>query len=297
VPLRFVVAGRQTVCDNPAWVDTTIGGVTRTTRYTTSIGGDLSATVNDDASINLTVADPHGDAAATVTLRAAGAAATGIDAWSDFDEYGNPTTGGPADPLGYGWLGAKQRSTDTAGTGLTLMGSRLYNSATGRFTSLDPVLGGNENAYVYPADPIGSFDLDGNCGWCHRFFHVVDAVLSNPVVQAVTTVAARTTGWGCGVAVYGFAAYNSTRRFYTQGVSVATVVASGLDFAMARYLPRNYGRGISNSAVRRASMHYATRYDFAYASRLSWGLSSRALVRNTAYGAAGIFRTYWGHGW
>ncbi|MDM4764389.1 RHS repeat-associated core domain-containing protein [Galbitalea sp. SE-J8] len=42
------------------------------------------------------------------------------------------------------------------------MGARVYNPITGRFTSPDPVPGGNENAYNYPNDPIGDFDVDGN---------------------------------------------------------------------------------------------------------------------------------------
>jgi hypothetical protein len=41
------------------------------------------------------------------------------------------------------------------------MGVRLYNPATGLFTSVDPEEGGNANAYTYPADPINQFDLDG----------------------------------------------------------------------------------------------------------------------------------------
>ncbi|WP_111003373.1 RHS repeat-associated core domain-containing protein [Streptomyces sp. NTH33] len=40
--------------------------------------------------------------------------------------------------------------------GLTLMGSRLHNPATGRFPSPDPVQGGNVNPYAYPADPVNA---------------------------------------------------------------------------------------------------------------------------------------------
>jgi integrase len=41
------------------------------------------------------------------------------------------------------------------------MGARLYNPNTGRFMSRDPVEGGNDNTFTYPADPANSFDLDG----------------------------------------------------------------------------------------------------------------------------------------
>lgn len=49
--------------------------------------------------------------------------------------------------------------------GLTLMGARLYNPQTGRFLSVDPVLGGNSNAYTYPNDPVNMSDTTGMCGW------------------------------------------------------------------------------------------------------------------------------------
>ena len=64
-------------------------------------------------------------------------------------------------PVGYGWLGAKERATIDATAGLALMGVRLYNQATGNFTSTDPVPGGNSTAYNYPTDPINQSDLDG----------------------------------------------------------------------------------------------------------------------------------------
>ncbi|NEE52348.1 hypothetical protein G3M55_48100, partial [Streptomyces sp. SID8455] len=65
------------------------------------------------------------------------------------------------DPTRYGWLGGKQRSSETP-SGATLMGVRLYDPSIGRFLSADPIPNGSANAYEYcAADPTGCTDLTG----------------------------------------------------------------------------------------------------------------------------------------
>ncbi|KOX37910.1 hypothetical protein ADL06_02115 [Streptomyces sp. NRRL F-6491] len=44
------------------------------------------------------------------------------------------------------------------------MGVRLYNPASGRFLSVDPVYGRNANAYCY-GRPTNHYDLDGKWAW------------------------------------------------------------------------------------------------------------------------------------
>ena len=114
------------------------------------------------------LANPHGDVVTTVTVPDSGPAA-GIDSWHAYDEHGNTIIGTIGEPplkdttgIGYGWVGNEQRATQT--TGLLLMGARLYNPATGTFTSMDPVFGGNTTTYAYPQDPINAYDLDGQWG-------------------------------------------------------------------------------------------------------------------------------------
>ncbi|POG44936.1 hypothetical protein BV881_24160 [Streptomyces sp. ZL-24] len=118
-----------------------------------SASGDLAATTSKTGDTVLQLTTIHGDVALQLPLTG-GQAPVVLDS----DEYGNPRAGQEA--TRYNGLGAKQRSTETV-TGLTLMGVRLYNPVTGRFLSTDPVYGGGDNRYGYPADPINQYDLVG----------------------------------------------------------------------------------------------------------------------------------------
>ncbi|WP_404871021.1 DNRLRE domain-containing protein (plasmid) [Kitasatospora griseola] len=136
--------------DSPRWIGDNLAN---NTRNVTGISGDLAATTTNTGLITLQFANLHGDIALQLPLN--GSAPTVLD----FDEYGQPRAGQAA--ARYGWIGAKQRASDTPG-GFTLMGVRLYNPGTGRFLSVDPVYGGNANAYEYVhGDPLDKYDLDG----------------------------------------------------------------------------------------------------------------------------------------
>lgn len=143
--------------DSPRWIveDTATGALTRNVA---TASGSLTATTSKTGDRILQLANIHGDVALLLPLDG-GSAPLAVDS----DEYGNPRAG-QAD-LRYGWLGGKQRSSETL-SGLTLMGVRVYNPATGRFLSVDPIVDGGANLYGYPGDPISQYDLDGQKWKC-----------------------------------------------------------------------------------------------------------------------------------
>ncbi len=164
--------------DNPAWIKETDGQGSTVTRYVGSLGTAV-AEITDSSTVTLSLPNPHGDIVTEVEIP--GGPATGISGWADYDEYGNPSGSKDSAGPGYGWLGANERATDD--TGLILMGARLYNPASGSFTSVDPIFGGNETAYSYPNDPVNRTDLTGmsqdkggsgptfcSCNWSNSFW-------------------------------------------------------------------------------------------------------------------------------
>lgn len=50
--------------------------------------------------------------------------------------------------------------------GTVLMGARVLSTALGRFLEVDPVVGGNANAYDYVyQNPLTGYDLNGEWRW------------------------------------------------------------------------------------------------------------------------------------
>jgi RHS repeat-associated protein len=137
--------------DEPTW----IAEPGDWTRYVSSIGGDLAASETASGEKRFQLANLHGDVVAEAS---ADPAAQQLLATFESDEFGVPRQ---QSGRRYGWLGAKQRSTEFA-SGAIQMGVRTYVPQIGRFTAVDPVVGGSANSYDYAeAEPINNLDLDG----------------------------------------------------------------------------------------------------------------------------------------
>ncbi|WP_286929927.1 polymorphic toxin-type HINT domain-containing protein [Aeromicrobium sp. UBA7512] len=168
VGVREAVNHYDDSSDNPSWVATKTRPDAGTvweeswTRNVEGVDGDLAITASEDGTTELQISNLHEDIVARVDLAAA---TSGLTGYSESTEYGINRE----DAIGlggqYGWLGTKQRSSDSVG-GLILMGVRLYNPTTGLFLSRDPVAGGNDNTYTYPVDPVNESDISGACPWC-----------------------------------------------------------------------------------------------------------------------------------
>jgi len=149
--------------DSPSWTLTAPTSVPAQTAANTTwsrniigLDGNLVGFQTSSGTVTLQIQNLHGDIVATVDDDPAATTQTNA---TESTEYGTPRNAAAAPDI-YSWLGAQQRSADSLG-GLILMGVRLYNLTTGRFLTVDPVVGGGANRYAYPTDPINMADTSG----------------------------------------------------------------------------------------------------------------------------------------
>jgi RHS repeat-associated protein len=300
--------------DNPAWtVATDPLAASTTTRYAESIGADLGLSLASDGAANLTLATLHGDIVTTVPIAATAATtdpAAGITGWSDYTEYGTPrdpaATAAVGGAAGYGWLGAKQRSTTTETAGLTLMGDRLYNAVTGLFTSPDPEPGGNPTAYTYPCDPINMYDLNG-----HRWSWKRAAKWAGIASMAVCIVASAGACLGVGMLAAGISTYSSYRSGRRGWALAGTAVwnfgaaryfgAARKSYLVGRHAARATSRGFTRYAGRhagRSSYRHGVRQGvrkYRHSWQGNWSLHRYRTIRRTAYQGSLGYMAYRGY--
>ncbi|MEI2728880.1 MAG: RHS repeat-associated core domain-containing protein [Candidatus Nanopelagicales bacterium] len=193
---------------------------------------------------------------------------------SDYDEYGIVVTATAPSP--YGWVGSAMRSSANQG-GLIQMGARMYNPATGRFLTTDPVPGRTPNPYTYPPDPVNMYDLAGTWSIGGAIQNIV-----NTVRKAVQWVANKATA--------GFSAVVRAVTFGRININIPKIKIPKFNIRTAVDSSRRALNGITNHNWGKAAAGGLSIWEGAGFVGLGRGISTygaaRASVDDTGGGSA-----------
>lgn len=229
--------------DSPAWDTAVTSTSTVTTEFLSTLDPRVSVQLQSsgsDVTNSLEFSDLAGNVSARAIVPSTGNA-TNLSGLASYDEYG-ATLSSTLSSVGskYAAFGQFQRATTESG--LVLMGARLYNPATGRFTSTDHRPDGNENAYNYPNNPVGLNDLSGDSTtymearspWGGYFNVRLEDWVVNKIFYGIDS--AGTKKWNAHKGQWDFLrrqtwnVYPSTRAFMTSVVRAALVHWSKADY-------------------------------------------------------------------
>jgi len=213
--------------DEPRWTAEDLTQPDNLTRNVEAPDGDLAATTGKTGNVALQLTNLHGDVMASVPVDPTTATITGAVTVLDTDEFGAPATDTPATATArYGWLGGKQRSSETLGD-TVLMGARVYDPGSGRFFQVDPEPGGNATAYDYcSADPVNCTDLDGRWSIGSVFKSV--ARVAARVGELASWIPGPIGAAGAGIAAGAYAATGNWRKAGEMAlVGAAALVGAG----------------------------------------------------------------------
>ncbi len=162
--------------------------------------GGVGLTIENGTPI-YSVKNFHGDTA--ITVAATGLPTSGVFLYDPFGQvlasntFGTNLGGlGNASDSSMGWAASPTRKATTMfSVPIIQMGARTYLPTMGRFLQVDPVEGGNDNAYSYVNDPINANDYSGQQSQSLWGFIVKQvtaayhAIVPAPIRQAIASIA------------------------------------------------------------------------------------------------------------